>query len=74
MLVWESEGRTFIRGADRMAKVADDWVQRKIIDERSALADARLAYCDPYIFAEPKLIEELARAISPESQPKDAEA
>lgn len=40
--------RLKIKDADAIAKVADDWVKRGIIDARSALADARLNYGKPY--------------------------
>jgi hypothetical protein len=39
---------TKLRAADEMAKVCDDWVVRKVIDARSALADARLNYGQPF--------------------------
>ena len=41
---------TDLIGADRMAKVADDMVERGRIDSRSALADARLDYGKPYTY------------------------
>lgn len=36
------------RAADKMAAVLDDWVYRDIIDPRSAAADARLSYGEPF--------------------------
>jgi len=45
-----SQLRIKLRAADAMARVADDWVERGIINSRSALADARLDYGDPYTY------------------------
>lgn len=44
-----------LRAADKMAWICDDWVQRGIIDARSALADARLSYGDPFTYSWSKL-------------------
>ena len=62
LLIWESDGAFLIKAADKMAAVCDDWVKRKLINERSALADARLEYCDPYTFGEPKIRAALQQA------------
>ncbi len=37
-----------LRAADKMAMVVDDYVDRKVIDARSAIADARLDYGEPF--------------------------
>ncbi len=47
------------RAADVMAKVADDWVERGLIDSRSALADARLDYGDPYKYSDDALMKRI---------------
>lgn len=39
-----------LRAADEMARVCDDWVTRGLIDARSALADARLDYGEPFTY------------------------
>lgn len=44
-----------LRAADKMAWICDDWVQRHVIDARSALADARLRYGEPYKYSWSKL-------------------
>ena len=61
LLVWESAGILAIKAADKMADVCDDWVKRGLLDARSALADARLIYGDPYFPVLPKILEEAAR-------------
>jgi len=43
-----SENYFKFRAADEMARITDDWVKRRIIDSRSALADARLDYGQPH--------------------------
>lgn len=43
-----AEAQIKLRAADAMAKIVDDSVVRKLIDSRSALADARLSYGAPY--------------------------
>ena len=68
ILIWESDGVFLLKGADKMAAVCDDWVKRKIIDERSALADARLEYCDPYTFG----LEKMRAALMEMDRPPDA--
>lgn len=53
-----------LRAADEMARICDDWVKRGIIDSRSALADARLNYGQPfeYEWSKPTAgIEQIAR-------------
>ena len=57
-----------VRAADVMAKVADDWVERGRIDSRSALADARLDYGDPYKYSDDALV---ARAEKAEAELSD---
>ena len=47
LLEWRSSGLFAIKAADAMADVCDDWVNRNLIDARSALADARLNSCEP---------------------------
>lgn len=42
----ERRNNVLERAADRMARVAVDWVDRKLIDSRSALADALLDYAE----------------------------
>ncbi len=42
--------RLVLRAADKMARVIDDWVKRGLIDARSAAADARLNYGDPFTY------------------------
>lgn len=37
-----------LRAADQMARVIDDWVERGLIEARSAVADARLDYGTPF--------------------------
>jgi hypothetical protein len=34
--------------ADYMAAVIDDWILRNLLDSRSAIADARLDYGEPF--------------------------
>lgn len=43
--------RKKLQAADAMAKICDDWVVRGEIDARSALADARLIYGNPFKYA-----------------------
>lgn len=47
-MMMEHEKDIALRAADAMAKVIDDWVKRGLIDARSALADARLDYGEPW--------------------------
>jgi len=51
----EVETMLALRAADKMAWICDDWVQRHVIDARSALADARLSYGEPFKYRWSKL-------------------
>lgn len=49
-MFWPVPDTMKLRAADKIVRVIDDMVQRKLIDERSALADARLDYGEPFTY------------------------
>lgn len=62
-----------LRAADAMARIVDDWVTRGVIDARSAIADARLNYGQPFVYewSEPQNDKDQRRRVV-DSQPETA--